>query len=74
MVVCYHMALHASAASFAVLRQTFSSADYVAGFTIFDVGGNSPTADAHLSYKTPRLSDKINVIGCVGEAMNPKCS
>ncbi len=74
MVVCYHKALHASATSFAELKQTFSRADYVDGFTIFDVAGNSPTADAHLSDKSPRLSDKINVIGCVGEAMNPKCS
>jgi len=49
------MALHASSASFAELRQTFSSADYVDGFTIFDVGGNSYRLVAVIHYNTQRI-------------------
>lgn len=51
----YHKALHASAANFAELRQTFSSADYVDGFTIFDVGGNSYRLVAVIHYNTQRI-------------------
>ena len=36
----FKKASHAVAISFPALRQTFGSADYVDGFTIFDVGGN----------------------------------
>lgn len=51
----YHKALHASAANFAELRQTFNSADYVDGFTIFDVGGNSYRLVAVIHYNTQRI-------------------
>ena len=36
----FRKASEVEAASFATLRQTFGAADYVEGFTIFDVGGN----------------------------------
>ena len=36
----FRKAADVSASSFSLLRQTFGSADYVDGFTVFDVGGN----------------------------------
>ena len=43
------------ASSFHVLRQTFGSADYVDGFTIFDVGGNRYRIAAVIHYDKQRL-------------------
>lgn len=40
MMAWHKTALQCKAVSFPDLKQTFSSADYVDGFTIFDVGGN----------------------------------
>ncbi len=37
----FRKASQMSAHSFPALRQTFNTADYVDGFTIFDIGGNS---------------------------------
>jgi len=37
------------------LRQTFGSADYVEGFTIFDVGGNRYRIAAVIHYDQQRL-------------------
>lgn len=45
----------ATAPSFPVLRQTFGSADYVDGFTIFDVGGNQYRIAAVIHYDKQRL-------------------
>ena len=36
----FHKVGDMSATSFPSLRQTFDSADYVDGFSVFDVGGN----------------------------------
>ncbi|MBK5967474.1 mRNA interferase HigB [Thiorhodovibrio litoralis] len=41
--------------SFAQLRETFGSADYVDGFTIFDVGGNRYRIAAVVHYDGQRL-------------------
>jgi len=43
------------ASSFPTLRQTFGSADYVDGFTIFDVGGNRYRIVAVIHYDKQRL-------------------
>nr|VFK43384.1 MAG: mRNA interferase HigB [Candidatus Kentron sp. TC] len=44
-----------TATSFPVLRQTFNSADYVDGFTIFNVGGNRYRIAAVIHYNKQRL-------------------
>ncbi len=41
--------------SFPALQQTFRSADYVDGFTIFDVGGNRYRIAAVIHYDKQRL-------------------
>ncbi len=41
--------------SFAQLRETFASADYVDGFTIFDIGGNRYRIAAVVHYDGQRL-------------------
>lgn len=51
----YHKALKASAFNFAELKQIFRSADYVDGFTIFDVGGNRYRLVAVIHYNTQRI-------------------
>ena len=43
------------ASSFAMLRQTFGSADYVDGITIFDVGGNRYRIATVIHYDKQRL-------------------
>jgi mRNA interferase HigB len=43
------------ATSFPELRQTFGSADYVDGFTIFDVGGNRYRIAVVIHYDKQRL-------------------
>ncbi len=43
------------ATSFAALRQTIGSADYVGGYTIFDVGGNRYRIAAVIHYDKQRL-------------------
>jgi mRNA interferase HigB len=43
------------ASSFPMLKQTFGSADYVDGFTIFDVGGNRYRVAAVVHYDKRRL-------------------
>lgn len=44
-----------SVSSFPSLRQTFGSADYVDGFTLFDVGGNRYRIAAVIHYDKQRL-------------------
>ncbi len=51
----FKKARRAVATSFPALRQTFSSADYVEGFTIFDVGGNRYRIAAVIHYEQQRL-------------------
>nr|VFK61108.1 MAG: mRNA interferase HigB [Candidatus Kentron sp. TUN] len=46
---------HCTATSFPMLRQTFNSADYVDGFTIFNVGGNQYRIAAVIHYDKQRL-------------------
>lgn len=41
--------------SFPALRRTFGSADYVDGFTLFDVGGNRYRIAAVIHYDKQRL-------------------
>lgn len=41
--------------SFPLLRQTFGSADYVDGFTLFDVGGNRYRIAAVIHYDKQRM-------------------
>jgi len=41
--------------SFPELRRTFSSADYVDGYTLFDVGGNKYRIAAVIHYDKQRL-------------------
>ncbi|MBI4985451.1 MAG: type II toxin-antitoxin system HigB family toxin, partial [Rhodocyclales bacterium] len=43
------------ASSFPSLRQTFGAADYVDGYTIFDVGGNRYRIAAVIHYDKQRL-------------------
>ncbi|MDQ1239963.1 MAG: mRNA interferase HigB [Thermodesulfobacteriota bacterium] len=43
------------ASSFAELRQTFASADYVDGITVFNVGGNRYRIAAVVHYEKQRL-------------------
>jgi len=51
----FSKASHAEAGSFAGLRQIFGSADYVDGFTIFDVGGNRYRIAAVVHYDKRRI-------------------
>ena len=51
----YRKASVLQATSFAQLRETFASADYVDGFTIFDVGGNRYRIAAVVHYDGQRL-------------------
>lgn len=51
----FRKASQTEASSFPVLRQTFGSADYVDGFTIFDVGGNRYRIAAVIHYDKQRL-------------------
>lgn len=44
-----------AAKSFSEVRQTFNSADYVDGFTIFNVGGNKYRIAAVIHYDKQRL-------------------
>lgn len=41
--------------SFAALRETFGSADYVDGYTLFDVGGNKYRIAAVIHYDKQRM-------------------
>jgi mRNA interferase HigB len=51
----FHKASRTEASSFPMLRQTFGSADYVDGFTVFDVGGNRYRIVAVIHYDKQRL-------------------
>ena len=51
----FRKASRIEASSFATLRQTFGSADYVDGYTIFDVGGNRYRIAAVAHYDKQRL-------------------
>ena len=44
-----------TAQSFPALRETFGSADYVDGFTLFDVGGNRYRIAAVIHYDKQRM-------------------
>lgn len=44
-----------AATTFPAVRQTFGSADYVDGFTIFDVGGNRYRIVAVIHYDKQRM-------------------
>ena len=44
-----------AAASFPELRRTFGSADYVDGYTLFDVGGNKYRIATVIHYEKQRL-------------------
>jgi mRNA interferase HigB len=45
-----------AATSFPVLRQAFRSADYVDGYTLFDVGGNKYQIATVIHYDKQRLN------------------
>lgn len=51
----FKKASHCPATSFSALRQTFGSADYVDGVTIFDVGGNRYRIAAVVHYDKQRI-------------------
>ncbi len=51
----FRKASELSASSFASLRQTFGSADYVDGFTLFDVGGNRYRIATVIHYDKQRM-------------------
>jgi mRNA interferase HigB len=51
----YQKAREMEAASFSQLRQQFGAADYVDGFTIFDVGGNRYRIAAVTHYDKQRI-------------------
>jgi mRNA interferase HigB len=42
-------------ADFSALKKVFGTADYLAPFTIFDVGGNKYRVIAHIKYKGRRV-------------------
>lgn len=46
---------HVTAASFSELRRSFNSADYVDGYTVFDIGGNKYRVAAVIHYDKQRL-------------------
>lgn len=51
----FSKANQATAISFPALRETFGSADYVDGFTLFDVGGNRYRIAAVIHYDKQRM-------------------
>ncbi len=51
----FRKASQITARSFTALRETFGSADYVDGFTIFDVGGNRYRIAAVIHYDKQRM-------------------
>lgn len=51
----FHKAGDVKAGSFSLLRQTFGSADYVDGFTVFDVGGNRYRIAVVIHYDKQRM-------------------
>jgi len=51
----FRKASHTEAATFHVLRETFGTADYVDGYTIFDVGGNRYRIAAVIHYDKQRI-------------------
>lgn len=46
----FHKASMTSATSFSELQQAFRSADYVGGYTAFDIGGNKYSIAAVIHY------------------------
>jgi mRNA interferase HigB len=51
----FHKVSQLSAKSFVELRNTFNSADYVDGYTVFDVGGNKYRIASVVHYDKQRL-------------------
>ena len=51
----FYKVSQANVSTFPALRQLFGSADYVDGFTIFDVGGNRYRIAAVIHYDKHRL-------------------
>ncbi len=51
----FRKASQLTASSFPALRGTFGSADYVDGFTLFDVGGNRYRIAAVIHYDKQRM-------------------
>lgn len=51
----FHKARELKTTSFPALCQTFGSADYVSGITVFDVGGNRYRIAAVIHYDKQRL-------------------
>jgi mRNA interferase HigB len=51
----FRKASQATAISFPALHETFGSADYVDGFTLFDVGGNRYRIAAVIHYDKQRM-------------------
>lgn len=51
----FRKASHTEAATFSALRETFGAADYVDGYTIFDVGGNRYRIAAVIHYDRQRI-------------------
>lgn len=51
----FRKAMRVEAASVPALRDTFGSADYVDGYTIFDVGGNRYRIAAVVHYDKQRI-------------------
>ncbi len=51
----YRVVKNASFANFNDVRRTFNSADYVAPYTVFDVGGNNFRVIAAIHYNGQRL-------------------
>ena len=51
----FKRATHCQAGSFYALRQTFGTADYVDGCTVFDVGGNRYRIAAVVHYDKRRI-------------------
>lgn len=51
----FRKASELAASSFPALRETFGSADYVDGFTLFDVGGNRYRIAAVIHYDKQRM-------------------
>lgn len=51
----FRKASQTEASSFPAFRQTFGIADYVDGFTIFDIGGNRYRICAVIHYDKQRL-------------------
>ncbi len=51
----FHKVSRLTATSFSELRKTFGSADYVDGYTLFDVGGNKYRIASVIHYDKQRL-------------------